>query len=57
MVVTSGVFFLVAFVHALRIAYELEVLIGTFSIPIWASWVAVLVAGILAWHGFRYTRR
>jgi len=28
-----------------------------FSVPMWASWIAVIVAGYLAYEGFRLARK
>jgi hypothetical protein len=44
-----------AFVAALQLVRTIRrwpVTIGTTSIPIWVSWVACVVAAILAWLGF-----
>jgi hypothetical protein len=47
---TSGfVFLIVAVLQVARIAYGWEVTIGGFVIPMWASWIAVVVAGLLSY--------
>ena len=55
MMVTATLFLVVALMHLLRIIFGWSVEIGCLSIPFWASWLGVLVAGTLAYFGF--TRR
>lgn len=51
---TAGTIFLVvAVVHFLRILNDWEVNIDTFSIPVWGSWLAVFLAGWLAYQGLK----
>jgi len=49
------IFALVALFHLVRIFMEWPVMIGGWSVPIWVSWVALIVAGGLALFGFRFT--
>ncbi len=52
--VISGVLFaLVAVAHLLRIVYGLPVVIGAFNVPMWMSWVGLIVPGGLAVWAFR----
>lgn len=51
------IFSIVAFVHALRIIYSCEVLIGGWSVPQWVSWVALLVTGFLGYEGRRLAKK
>ena len=53
--VAGIIFTLVAALHLLRIFEEWPVIIGDWSVPKWASWVALIVAGGLALFGFRFT--
>ena len=54
----AGVFFvLVALGHALRIAFGASVVIQNTPIPVWISWIALIVAGYLAYEGIRLSRR
>ena len=47
--VVSGVLFsLVAIAHLLRIVNDLSILVNGYSIPMFASWVGLLVPGVLA---------
>ncbi len=50
--VTGSIFFLIAALHLLRSFYGWEVFIGGVSIPLWASWLAVIVAGFLSYTAF-----
>lgn len=52
-VATSVVFSLVTIVHALRIIRSWEAVIGGFTVPIWVSWLAVVIAGTLAYQSFK----
>jgi uncharacterized membrane protein YhaH (DUF805 family) len=54
--VTATLFLIVAIVHLLRIILGWQVEVGGLSIPFWLSWLAVLVAGALAYFGFRQKR-
>ena len=51
--VSGMVFGLIAIGQAIRAALQVPVQIGTTSIPIWPSWVAVVVAGGLCMWAFR----
>lgn len=53
-VTVSGLIFLaIAVLHALRLYYGWDAVIGGVAIPLWASWVAVIVAGALAYSAFQ----
>jgi hypothetical protein len=54
--VTATLFLVMAIVHLLRIILGWQAEIGGLNIPIWASWLAVLVCGALAYFGFRQNR-
>jgi len=55
---TAGVFFLlIALGHLLRVAFGVSFVVGSSSVPMWASGVAVIVAGYLAYAGFRLARK
>jgi hypothetical protein len=56
MMVTATLFLVVAIIHLLRIIFGWSVEIGGLSIPFWASWLGVLVAGALAYLGFTQRR-
>ena len=45
----SVVFAMMAVLHMLRSIFNWEVLINGYIIPIWFSYIAVVVAGFLSW--------
>lgn len=47
------VFFVVFAVHGMRVLYGWEAMLGTWQIPMWVSWVALIVGAILAYSGFK----
>ncbi len=56
LVISGVVFGLVALGHAVRLITRWPIVIGPFSIPVWASGLAVLAgAGLCVW-AFRLTR-
>jgi uncharacterized integral membrane protein len=53
----SGIIFsLVTLLHALRLLRNWHVVIGDFTVPAWISWLGAIVAGYLAYQGFRLAR-
>ena len=51
---TAGtVFAVVAVVHAWRAVTGWEVMIGGWAMPMWLSWLAVVLIGWLAWSGLK----
>jgi len=46
------IFTLVAALQLVRAIRGWPVTVGTTSIPLWVSWIACVVAAILAWLGF-----
>ena len=54
--VSGEIFGLVALLHAARAVAQLPVHVGSFEIPVWASWVAAVVAGSLCVWAFRSRR-
>jgi len=54
--ITAVVFLVVALLHLLRIIFGWPAQIGDLSIPLWASWLALIVSGGLAYFGFRQNR-
>ena len=54
----AGVIFAgVELFHLVRIFMEWAIVIGNWSIPMWVSWIALIVAGGLALLGFRLSER
>ncbi len=54
---TAALFLIIAVAHLLRIIFGWPAQIGGLDIPVWVSWVALVVAGALAYFGFRQTIR
>jgi hypothetical protein len=55
---TAGaVFLLITLLHALRLMFDWEAVLDGRALPMWMSWVAVVVAGYLAFQGFRLSHR
>jgi hypothetical protein len=53
----AGIFFLlIAVGHLLRVIFGLAVNIGGHSVPMWGSWLALVVIGYLAVVGLRASR-
>ena len=52
-VVSGSIFGVVALAQVLRAAMQLPVHVGGFEIPVWASWIAAVVAGSLCVWAFR----
>jgi hypothetical protein len=51
---TSGIIFLVvALVHLWRAIAGIDLTIGSTMVPMWLSWVVVLVLGYLSYQGLR----
>jgi hypothetical protein len=54
--VTSVLFFLIALLHALRLLQGWQVTIGDVVVPLWVSWIGLVIAVYLANQGFRLAR-
>lgn len=50
---SSVIFLLVAVLQLVRLVLQWDVMIGGWHLPLWASIVAVLVAGFMSFAGFR----
>jgi hypothetical protein len=51
--VSGAIFGIVALLHLLRLALDWPARIGTWSVPMWVSWAALLLAGGLCVWAFR----
>ena len=55
---TTGLIFLViAVLHLFRVVYGWEAVINGYTLPMWISWVAILVAGFLAFRGYKMSKQ
>ena len=50
------IFAVLAVLQLARAIVGVSITVGDMSVPVSVSWVAVVVAGILAWLGFRASR-
>ena len=54
----AGVIFaIVALAHLLRVLMGWPIVIDTWTVPIWLSWIALAVAGGLSYFGFSLASR
>lgn len=53
---SGGIFILIALLHLARLARGWEAMIGGAAIPLWASAIALLVAGYLGYHGLKLAK-
>ncbi len=57
-ILASGVIFaFVAGAHVLRLIYGWHVTVNGFAVPMWASWIALILAGYLAFQGISSGKR
>lgn len=54
--VSGALFALVAFAHLLRIAYGMSVQIDDYAVPMFLSWIGLLVPALLAVWALRLNR-
>lgn len=57
LIVSTLIFALVAVVHVIRLTLGWPVVLGTLSIPLWVSLLAILVSASVALWGFSLMRR
>ena len=56
-VIAGLIFLVIALMHVLRLAFEWQVTLAGRLMPMWVSWVAIPVAGYLAYEGFKLGTR
>jgi hypothetical protein len=54
LLVTAVIFSLVALLHLARIGFGWSAVLAGWSVPMWLSWIALVVAGVLAYSGFSH---
>ena len=57
LVVSGAIFGVVAVLHAVRALNQWPVHIGSLDIPVWSSWLGMVVAGTLCVWALRSRRR
>ena len=56
LLVTATVFAIIWLSHLLRILFGWEAVISGWTVPMWLSWVAVVITGVLAYFGVVHGR-
>src|SRR5262245_42890514 len=56
LLLAAVIFTIVAVLQLSRAVAGWDITVGTAVVPLWASWVAAVIAGILAWLGFGAAR-
>ncbi len=54
--VVGVIFTLIALVHLARVIYGWQASIGGRSVPMWVSWVAIVVGAYLTYQAFRLVK-
>jgi hypothetical protein len=54
--IAAAIFAVLAVLQLARAIVGVSITIGDISVPVSVSWGAVVVAGVLAWLGFRASR-
>ena len=55
--IVSVIFGVIAVLHLARALYGLEAVIADVVIPVWVSWVGVLIAGYLSVRGWQFAKK
>ena len=55
--IAAVIFALVALLHLLRLVMGWSVVIDSWTVPMWVSWVGLVVAGGLSYYGGRLAMR
>ena len=57
LLVVSCIFSIVGLLHLARIVFGWNVVISDWAVPMWLSWLGVVVTGALAYFGFSLVNR
>lgn len=55
--IAGVIFALVAILHGLRAIFSWEAIVGGLVVPIWISYFGFVIAGFLAYQGFKLSRK
>ena len=55
--IAAVIFALVAVLHLLRLVMGWSIVIDSWTVPMWVSWVGLVVAGGLSYYGGRLAMR
>lgn len=53
---SGTVFLVIALAHFIRIMFGMRLILGTFTIPLWLSWVGVAITIYLSYSSFHFAR-
>ena len=56
LVIVTVVFSAVSIFHLLRLIFKWNAIIGSWTVPLWLSIVAFIIAGFLAYQGIKLNR-
>jgi hypothetical protein len=57
LLIASIIFGIIGFLHLLRSLFSWQLVIGNFSVPLYFSYVAVIVAGYLSWNMYNASKK
>ena len=57
LLLASIIFGIVALVHLLRSIFSWRLVVENFSIPLYFSYIVVIVAGYLSWHMYNASKK
>ena len=55
--VGAVIFGVVGFLHLLRSIFSWELVLGNFNVPLYFSYIAVIVAGYLSWYIYNESKK
>jgi hypothetical protein len=55
--IAAVIFGLVALLHLLRLVMGWSIIIEAWTVPMWFSWIGLVVPGALSYFGMRLARR
>lgn len=55
--IAAIIFAIMAVVHVFRLVTHFQVVAGSHEIPMWVSWIGIVIPAILAWGLYRESRR
>ena len=55
--VAGLIFLLIALGHILRVVFNISFVVREIPVPMWASGIAVVIMGYLAYEGFRLAKK
>lgn len=57
LIAVGAIFGIIALLHLGRVIYAWPAVIGTYEVPTWISWVALILAAYLSWIAFSLRNR